>query len=1243
MAVPTQSSAGEAAADTRPPAKHLSECPGEKLVNLDRTLWDMFSKAAVDRPNNDAIVSMWQTDTTTTPPSDGPYRDADNPEYLRWSYSELYKRSIVLSSWLQKRGCELRTRVAAFLWNSAEWGLFLWTSAKLGMVYAPLDPRLLASEGTFFLEATSPAVVVAQDAAEAAALESHLPKDSSSIIVRIQCSGDIAVAGWTLLREIWAGKTTAEADIVHERGNASSGDTALIVFTSGTTSIPKGCPHTHMSLAAQMHTYDPNPDPTFMDRWLVHTPASHIFAVNNALRAWGLGHAVILPSKAFDIGATLKALVHEQCTIMSAVPTLVKAILGNPLFPGKKALNLSIVTIGGTLITPEDIRLCREGLGAKDAIQAFGMSEGAPVISWTRSDPLLKDGYHPGVGKTLPGANTRICVPGTREVVARNQVGELHIGGPPVIEGYLGGVESQSLYTDAVGNWLVTGDQARMDEDGVIYILGRYKDVIIRGGENIPPLKLETTIGGMGAGIVAQVVGLPDEIAGQVSVAVVKIPETAEVSKTEIMATCRELGPMYALGSVYLLSELGMETFPMTSLGKIKKEVLKEAVLALRLHAKVKERVSTVDVQPTAPINGHNGLNRPEEPLSIADQLVTIWEELIGVRPGVDDSVSSFADSISLLRYCDRVFSVLVLRLFLQDFTKNDTIAKQAALLTQRAEQQDAIKKATNGLGKVAFSPARMDHPMTNGVVQQNGVHKPKAADLHISSALPKSPKSSPIKRELDLHSAAISAVASTGFEQSDIENAIRIKDSFHRLAIGTRPQSYHTRLVFRVVTATIAQVRRGIETALSTRPIFRTMIAQLPDGTPFHIVITPCSSLFDGMIETLEVSHTPALESITKDGSAEGHTSPWMARFQIVQVQESTQTFLIATYNQSIIDALSLQTWHLDLDRLIQNPEYSVPLLSPFKPFADLLHLYRSSVPAQASVAYNVSRLRGISRFRDALWPVQRAPGWMIADDCSTSLEPERALIRNQVWKGQWDSFADEFQIPRIARVSTLSGMERLQSVLQIDPCIVMKTAIAIFNVLQTGSRYAIFNSYHSARSWPFVPAWIEAVLPSAESIGGPTAEWTVELCEVLRRESVADLLKQMGLEHNELERHAHAPWEKVLEGLRDEEAEVAVDASFRQSFVWDVNMGLGTTRGYSASDEKVLDIVARYDWPDCGLVWTAFMVDKSNLFFIASWDTAQLSLEEVEGHCNTMASVLRQLVNEENWNKPVAEVFSC
>lgn len=467
---------------------------GEPESDLDATIWDVLSRTALAYPAREAIVSMWQLSDQTH----FPQRSANNGS-VRWTYRELSERAVQLASCMSKLGCRPGMSVAALLWNSSEWGLFLWAAAKLDLTFAPIDPRV-PKEAREMLDTLRPDVIVAQGGEEATMIDG-IDEAKSMSAVYIQCSHE-DVQGWSKLCDLLSAKSLRPSPVFNETweagvrsGPRSNRDrAALVVFTSGTTGKAKGCPHTSRNLISQTCDYDPNPDSKLVDRWLVHTPVSHIFAINNALRAWRYGGATIFPSKSFSVEATAKALIQEQCTIMSATPTLVQAILASPSRPAKKDIKLSVISIAATKITVEDIRLCQDELGARDAIQAYGMSEGAPLISWSRSDGLRTSSSSLGVGKVLPGASIRICDRQSQTMVDVDEVGELHVSGTSVIAGYLEGEDAGAFYDDDLGRWFKTGDQAVVDANGIVRILGRYKDLIIRGGENLHPGKIEAAL-----------------------------------------------------------------------------------------------------------------------------------------------------------------------------------------------------------------------------------------------------------------------------------------------------------------------------------------------------------------------------------------------------------------------------------------------------------------------------------------------------------------------------------------------------------------------------------------------------------------------------------------------------------------------------------------------------------------------------------------------------------------------------
>lgn len=489
-----------------------AEAHGTVPSDIHLTLWDLFQYTAAAYPERDAIVSLWQPSSHLSQAflkydAESNTGTAGHP--LTWSYHDLMGLSGALALSLKKLGCDASMRLAAVLWNSADWGLFFWTAVRLGVAFVPIDPRddgdaeltLSSLEGNY--------VVVVQDEKGADCVDASTRERAT---IRIQCSGNTR-EGWTALRKILrpsgivdendkaatsgAGEPDGLVSLLQASvaaAAAATGDAALLIYTSGTTGSPKGCLHTHRRLVSQTCDFDPNTDASLIDRWLIHTPVSHIFAVNNCLRAWKCGDCVVFPSRKFEIGATIDALVSEKCTIMSATPTLAKALLSHPKFPDSNELNLELITLGGMHITEQDISLCKNGLGAKAVTQAYGMTEGAPLISLARTDPILQRSTRKGVGKVLPGAKIRICHPDSGAVLKRGEIGELHVSGESVITCYLGDRGQEMFYDDSISRWLKTGDQAKMDEDGIVHILGRFKDIIIRGGENISPARLEAQI-----------------------------------------------------------------------------------------------------------------------------------------------------------------------------------------------------------------------------------------------------------------------------------------------------------------------------------------------------------------------------------------------------------------------------------------------------------------------------------------------------------------------------------------------------------------------------------------------------------------------------------------------------------------------------------------------------------------------------------------------------------------------------
>lgn len=659
----------------------------------------------------------------------------------------------------------------------------------------------------------------------------------------------------------------------------------------------------------------------------------------------------------------------------------------------------------------------------------------------------------------------------------------------------------------------------------------------------------------------AFVIGVPDEVAGELPVAVVKLDTT--VSKAQLKKKALALGPKYALEDVYTLDDLGLDAVPTTSLGKVKKQELRDIVQTFR-HLK---NNSTAQ-EATPPIKDVD----PQDP--IVEDLLTVWEDMTGTRPSATESITLIADSILLLRYCDAVFRSCGQRMYLQDVVEHDTVEKQATLL--RARRHHKSGQGARSLDVSGHKDKNPDFPMAPKNRAAMGEHHLNTTS---SEGRPAAVNKHENKTEM-LCRYAEKELQLLGLGQPVIEDIIPIRESLHRTVLGQRPQSYHVRMVFRVHQASVQQIIRGTEKALSHHPILQAVLVRGSSGNLEHLILKSDHRLLDNLVSTCRVQSEEEAKHRWEDDSLKSHPSSFMFRAEIISVEATGGKYLCMQYNHSVIDALSLWPWHQDLDRLIDDVNAGVSEQTPFKRFAELFNLYEDSTLARRATLFHVKRLRGISLLKQALWPPQRAPGWMISNDEGSDFTNERRHIRNQVWDGLWVENSSAFRYPRLGRVVRLPGLQKLRESFGIEASLFAKCAVYLFNVLKTGSSHAIVNTWEAGRSWPFVPSWIEETLPPAMSIGGPTAQWILNLVQVFDDETVLEYLARMIGDAEDVQRHQHAPWQKIVDELRDE-GPVAVDASFRQSFVWDVSIGLATSSGFRG-DLKTLEPVARMDWAD-------------------------------------------------------------
>jgi fatty-acyl-CoA synthase len=348
-------------------------------------------------------------------------------------------------------------------------------------------------------------------------------------------------------------------------------DVANIQYTSGTTGSPKGVMLTHRNLLMNAYYVGERMAFTADDRLCLPVPFYHCFGcVMGTLMCAVHGSALVVPAEAFDALATLRAIQDEHCTGVYGVPTMFLADLQHPRFGEFDLRSLRTGIMAGAPCPVALMRSVMDKMGAREITIAYGLTEASPVITQTRTADDVE--HRVGtVGTPLPGVEVRLVKPGTVELVGPDESGELMARGHGIMKGYYNKPAETAAALTADG-WLHTGDLARRTGDGYYRITGRYKDLIIRGGENVYPREVEEFLYSHPAVADVQVVGLPDEKFGEEVSAWIRLRPGQAPAEDEIRAFCRG-GLAHFKVPRYVVF---VEEFPTTVSGKVQKYKLRE-------------------------------------------------------------------------------------------------------------------------------------------------------------------------------------------------------------------------------------------------------------------------------------------------------------------------------------------------------------------------------------------------------------------------------------------------------------------------------------------------------------------------------------------------------------------------------------------------------------------------------------------------------------------------------------------
>ncbi|MFJ4715496.1 AMP-binding protein [Streptomyces sp. NPDC088785] len=487
----------------------------------------------------------------------------------RWTYRRFGADVEELARGLLARGVAKGDRVGIWAVNCPEWVLVQYATARIGAIMVNINPAYRAHELAYVLRQSGVSMLIASPA--------HKDTDYRELVRRVapECpelrervfigdhSWDALVAG---AQAVTAGQLAArEAEL-------SCDDPVNIQYTSGTTGFPKGATLSHHNILNNGFWVGETVGYSEQDRVCLPVPFYHCFGmVMGNLGATSHGACIVIPAPAFDPAATLRAVERERCTSLYGVPTMFIAELNLPDFAAHDLSSLRTGIMAGSPCPVEVMKRVVAEMHMAEVSICYGMTETSPVSLQTRRDDDLERRTGT-VGRVLPHIEVKVVDPVTGVTVPRGEPGELCTRGYSVMLGYWGEPERTAEVVDA-GRWMHTGDLAVLREDGYAQIVGRIKDMIIRGGENIYPREIEEFLYAHPKIADVQVVGVPHEKYGEEVLACVILRDPADpLTLDELRAYCRDRLAHYKVPSRLRL----LDAFPMTVSGKVRKVELRE-------------------------------------------------------------------------------------------------------------------------------------------------------------------------------------------------------------------------------------------------------------------------------------------------------------------------------------------------------------------------------------------------------------------------------------------------------------------------------------------------------------------------------------------------------------------------------------------------------------------------------------------------------------------------------------------
>jgi fatty-acyl-CoA synthase len=488
----------------------------------------------------------------------------------RFTYTELLDAVEALAAGLVEAGVRKGDRVGIWAPNRWEWVILQYATADMGAILVNINPAYRTHELEYVLNQAGISMLVAAPAFKTSDYRAMVGE------VRDRCPQLRSVV--FLGDPEWESLSVGDRSVLPEiRAGLSFDDPINIQYTSGTTGFPKGATLSHHNILNNGFFVGELCSYTEQDRVCIPVPFYHCFGmVMGNLGATSHGSCMVIPAEGFDPRATLEAVAAERCTSLYGVPTMFIAELGDPSFGSHDLSSLRTGIMAGSPCPVEVMKRVVADMGMTEVTICYGMTETSPVSTQTRVTDDLERRVST-VGQVHPHVEIKIVDPVTGLVVPRGTPGEFCTRAYSVMLGYWDEPEKTAEVLDAAG-WMHTGDLAEMDEAGYVNIVGRIKDMVIRGGENVYPREVEEFLYTHPDIVDAQVIGVPDEKYGEELAAWVRLrPGAPELTAQALREFCTGKLAHYKIPRYVQV----VDEFPMTVTGKVRKVQMREESVKL--------------------------------------------------------------------------------------------------------------------------------------------------------------------------------------------------------------------------------------------------------------------------------------------------------------------------------------------------------------------------------------------------------------------------------------------------------------------------------------------------------------------------------------------------------------------------------------------------------------------------------------------------------------------------------------